>query len=64
MRTVAERIRQSLNLSDILNTTVAEVRNLLQVDRVLVYQFAADMSGTIVAESVAPGWTVALGKKN
>jgi PAS domain S-box-containing protein len=63
MRTVAERIRQSLNLQDILNTTVAEVRNLLQVDRVLVYQFAADMSGTIVAESVAPGWTVALGKK-
>jgi PAS domain S-box-containing protein len=63
MRTVSERIRQSLNLQEILNTTVAEVRNLLQVDRVLVYQFAPDMSGTIVAESVAPGWTVALGKK-
>lgn len=61
MRTVSERIRQSLNLQDILNTTVEEVRNLLKVDRVVVYQFAPDMSGKIVAESVGEGWTVALG---
>jgi PAS domain S-box-containing protein len=63
MRTVAQRIRQSLNLQEILNTTVEEVRNLLRVDRVVVYQFAPDMSGTIVAESVGQGWTVALGVK-
>lgn len=63
MRTVAQRIRQSLNLQDILNTTVEEVRDLLRVDRVVVYQFAPDMSGTIVAESVGEGWTVALGVK-
>ncbi|ULP71269.1 PAS domain-containing sensor histidine kinase [Nodularia sphaerocarpa] len=63
MRTVAQRIRQSLNLQEILNTTVEEVRNLLRVDRVVVYQFAPDMSGTIVAESVGAGWTVALGVK-
>ncbi|MEA5583684.1 histidine kinase dimerization/phosphoacceptor domain -containing protein [Nodularia harveyana UHCC-0300] len=61
MRTVAERIRQSLNLTDILNTTVQEVRHLLKVDRVVVYQFASDMSGKIVAESVGTGWTIALG---
>ncbi len=63
MGTVAQRIRQSLNLQDILNTTVEEVRDLLRVDRVVVYQFAPDMSGTIVAESVGAGWTVALGVK-
>ncbi|BAZ28300.1 signal transduction histidine kinase [Cylindrospermum sp. NIES-4074] len=63
MRTIAERIRQSLNLQDILNATVTEVRDLLQVDRVVVYQFAADMSGAVVAESVEPGWTIALGKE-
>ncbi|MEA5515498.1 PAS domain S-box protein [Nodularia sp. UHCC 0506] len=63
MRTVAQRIRQSLNLQEILNTTVEEVRNLLKVDRVIVYQFAPDMSGTIMAESVGAGWTVALGVK-
>ncbi|WP_414566598.1 MULTISPECIES: PAS domain S-box protein [unclassified Anabaena] len=62
MRTVAQRIRQSLNLQEILNATVREVRDLLGVDRVVVYQFAPDMSGTVVAESVVIGWTVALGK--
>ncbi len=61
MRTVAQRIHQSLNLQDILNATVKEVKDLLQVDRVIVYQFAADMSGKIVAESVQPGWKVSLG---
>ncbi|MFW9257313.1 ATPase [Nostoc sp. KVJ20] len=61
MRTVAQRIRQSLNLQDILNATVKEVRDLLGVDRVVVYQFDSEMIGTIVAESVEPGWTVSLG---
>ncbi|MCC5622207.1 PAS domain S-box protein [Nostoc sp. CHAB 5715] len=61
MRTVAQRIRQSLNLQDILNATVQEVRDLLGVDRVVVYQFDPEMIGTIVAESVEPGWTVSLG---
>ncbi len=60
MRTVAQRIRQSLNLQDILNATVQEVRDLLGVDRVVVYQFNPEMIGTIVAESVEPGWTVSL----
>ncbi len=61
MRTVAQRIRQSLNLQDILNATVREVRDLLGVDRVIVYQFDSEMSGTIMAESVELGWTVSLG---
>ncbi|MEA5617653.1 PAS domain S-box protein [Cronbergia sp. UHCC 0137] len=61
MRTVAERIRESLNLQDILNATVKEIRDLLEVDRVVVYQFSADMSGTIVAESVISGCIVSLG---
>ncbi|MFN6536003.1 MAG: PAS domain S-box protein [Nostoc sp. EkiNYC01] len=61
MRTVAERIRQSLNLQDILNATVQEVRDLLKVERVVVYQFDREMIGTIMAESVEPGWTVSLG---
>jgi GAF domain-containing protein len=43
------------------NATVQEVRYLLGVDRVLVYQFDSEMSGTIVAESVEPGWRVSLG---
>jgi signal transduction histidine kinase/CheY-like chemotaxis protein len=37
--TTALRIRQSLNLEQILTTTVAEVQQLLQCDRVTIYQF-------------------------
>lgn len=55
-----DRIRQSLNLDQILNATVTEVRQFLQADRVLVYQFDPNMDGTIVAESVAPGWRESL----
>lgn len=38
---VITKIRQSLDLSAILSTTVAEVRQLLQADRILVYQFTS-----------------------
>ena len=60
---VALRIRQSLNLQDILDTAVREVQNILDCDRVVIYRFAADLSGDIVAESVKPGWKNLLGEK-
>ncbi|XHX79149.1 MAG: PAS domain S-box protein [Stenomitos frigidus ULC029] len=55
------RIRQSLKLSEILSTTVAEVRQFLQVDRVLIYRFEPNWDGTVVVESVDPGWLSMLG---
>ncbi|WP_055074559.1 ATP-binding protein [Pseudanabaena sp. 'Roaring Creek'] len=55
---ISNKIRRSLELSEILNNTVQEVRQFLQTDRVAIYKFAADMSGMIVSESVLPGWTV------
>ncbi|MFB8787407.1 MAG: PAS domain S-box protein [Potamolinea sp.] len=58
--TIALSIRQFLNLDDILNTTVTQVQQLLKCDRVVIYQFATDMSGKIVAESVATGWSSTL----
>ncbi|MDM9581497.1 PAS domain S-box protein [Nostoc sp. GT001] len=60
---IALRIRQSLKLEEILRTIATEVRQFLKADRVVVYQFQPDMSGTIAAESVLPGWTVALGQQ-
>ena len=45
-------IRQSLNEEDVLKTTVEEVRKVLSTDRVLVYSFDANWSGTVIAESV------------
>ncbi|MBH8555921.1 response regulator [Nostocaceae cyanobacterium CENA357] len=58
--TTALRIRQSLNLEQILNTAVAEVQQLLKCERVIVYKFASDMSGKIVASSVESRRTLAL----
>ena len=55
------RIRQSLNLDEILSTTVAEVRQFLQADRVLIYRFDPEWDGTVVVESVADGWMSTLG---
>ncbi|MFP4103537.1 PAS domain S-box protein [Coleofasciculus sp.] len=52
LRSIAQRIRCFLKLPDIFQATVQEVRQLLHCDRVLVYQFAEDWSGEIVAESV------------
>ncbi|HAX74523.1 MAG TPA: hypothetical protein DCY88_01475, partial [Cyanobacteria bacterium UBA11372] len=53
---ITGRIRQSLNLQDILQTTVEEVRRFLQCDRALMFKIAPDYSGTILVESVAPAW--------
>ena len=50
---MTQRIRESLNLQDILQTTVDEVRRFLQVDRVIVFQFASKWGGTVTVESVA-----------
>jgi PAS domain S-box-containing protein len=60
---IAQHIRQSLDLETILNTTVTEVRQWLQTDRVVIYRFEADWSGTIVTESVEPGWKSLLGRQ-
>jgi light-regulated signal transduction histidine kinase (bacteriophytochrome) len=49
---IANRIRQSLELKEILNTMVAEVRDYLGTDRVKVYQFNPDNSGVVIAESI------------
>ncbi len=51
--TVALKIRQSLNLSDILQATVDGLRELLKCDRVIVYRFEPDWSGTVTVESVS-----------
>jgi PAS domain S-box-containing protein len=57
---IAQRIRASLNLDEVLNTTVVEVRKFLQADRVFIYRFQADYSGVVVVEAVGEGWTSAL----
>ncbi|MEH1786488.1 MAG: ATP-binding protein [Nostoc sp.] len=57
---MSQRIRRSLNLQDILQTTVDEVRHFLECDRVTIFQFYPGWGGMIVVESVAPEWMALL----
>ncbi|WGV28668.1 GAF domain-containing protein [Halotia branconii] len=52
LRRITNRIRQTLELEEILTTTTAEVCALLGTDRVMIYKFHADASGQVVAESI------------
>ncbi len=63
MAEIAQRIRRSLNLEEILSTTVSEVRQFLQVDRVFIYRFEPDWSGIVVVESVGSDWKPILGSR-
>ncbi|WP_103670055.1 response regulator [Pseudanabaena sp. BC1403] len=54
------RIRQSLNVNEILNTTVEEVRKYLKADRVVVYRFDGEWDGVVAVESVEPPWIALL----
>ncbi|AUB42693.1 GAF domain-like [Nostoc flagelliforme CCNUN1] len=46
------QIRRSLDLQEILTTTVSQVRLFLGADRVKVYRFDTDGSGEVIAESI------------
>ncbi len=68
LKEMALRIRSSLDLEQILNTTVAEVRQFLQADRVLTYRFddvetpsGKDLRAVVFAESVASKCSSVLG---
>ncbi|NJK69029.1 MAG: GAF domain-containing protein [Microcoleus sp. CSU_2_2] len=52
VRRITERIRQSLELEEILTCAVGEVRSFLKTDRIMIYRFSPDGSGEVVAESL------------
>lgn len=53
---IAQDIRQSLSLDQVLSRTVDRVRQYLQTDRVILFRFRPDWHGDIVTESVAEGF--------
>ncbi|HLO48224.1 MAG TPA: PAS domain S-box protein [Kamptonema sp.] len=61
IRSITQTIRQSLDLSTILNSAVTEVRQTLQSDRAAIYRFNVDWSGNFVAESVGEDWVKLVG---
>ncbi|QLE52415.1 PAS domain S-box protein [Nostoc sp. C057] len=59
---IAQHIRESLELDEVLTTTVAEVREFLQADRVLIYRLWEDGTGSAITETVLPEYTKILGE--
>lgn len=53
---VALKVSQFINLEDICQTVVQEVRQFLKADRTLIYKFDEQMQRRIVAESVEAPW--------
>jgi PAS domain S-box-containing protein len=53
---LASRIRRDLNLDEVLNTTVKEVRQFLNADRVFIAHLDQTGGCHTVAESVDPQW--------
>jgi methyl-accepting chemotaxis protein PixJ len=60
--TLATQMRQAPNLDALFRTTVTEVRQHLQVDRAVIYQFQTDNEGVVVAEMMLGGYTPSLGE--
>jgi len=56
------KIRTSLQIDEILQTSVTEVQKLLNADRVLITRVLADGSITAVKEAVVPGLPVVYGQ--
>ncbi len=59
---IAQHIRESLNLEEVLGTTVAEVRKFLDCDRVLIYRIWEDGTGSAITETVLPAYPAILGE--
>ena len=57
---IVNRIRKSLDLNKIFNTTTEELRQLFKSDRAVVYRFNEDWSGKVVAESAGSQWVSVL----
>ncbi|MBW3584559.1 MAG: PAS domain S-box protein [Cyanobacteria bacterium 0813] len=60
---IAQRVRQSLNLTQTLSTAVQEVRQLLATDRTIIYHFDSEETAIVAVESVGDDWMPLLGRE-
>jgi signal transduction histidine kinase len=61
---IIDKIRCSQDIKTIFTITTQEIRQVLECDRLIIYQFNDDWSGQILAESVGAGWISLLGSVN
>lgn len=55
---ISQQIRGSLQLNEILEASVTQVRQMLQADRALVFRLNSDRSGLVIKESVLADYPV------
>lgn len=65
LRLITNQIRSTLDSKTILQTVVREVRQLLNTDRVVIYQFLSNSwEGEVVVEEVTSPWMSVLGQES
>ncbi|WP_054469679.1 PAS domain S-box protein [Planktothricoides sp. SR001] len=52
VKSIAQNIRETLDLEQVLQRTVDQVRDFLKCDRVIIFRFQPDWSGIVIRESV------------
>ncbi|MER3435965.1 MAG: chemotaxis protein [Leptolyngbya sp. ERB_1_1] len=62
LNAIAAQMRQMTDLDALLKVFVKVAREMLQVDRAILYQLGLQDNGSIVAESTQRGWTPAIGE--
>ncbi|MBD2387158.1 GAF domain-containing protein [Cylindrospermum sp. FACHB-282] len=62
-QSVAAQMRQTSDKETLLKVIVAQIREKIACDRVLIYHFTSSDSGSVLAESRSLAWTPTLGEK-
>jgi len=60
---ITTHLQKAADMETLLRVTVAQIRDKLSCDRVLIYQFTNNDAGDVLAESRTPGWTPAISEK-
>ncbi len=60
LASVLLKLARHHSLSSLLDTVVNEVQALLGCDRVILYHFTGNATGTVIAEQVLPPWRISL----
>ena len=59
---IANRMAKANTLDSLYQVTVTELRKKFQCDRAIIYRFDSQSEGSILAESIATGYTPTIGK--
>ncbi len=62
LSSILNQIRKAKDLDELVEVTTVVVKEKIQGDRVMLYRFNSSSSGIVLGESIANGWTPAIGE--